>query len=149
MTEVLNWDGEDLEGPIVCEDLAPLRSFATRGANTLLPGAPGTSPNAPLMDELDVTLTWFVSGRFDPAGTPNADQEIGVEENLEHYRTLFTTGQDPATGEHDIVLSFAASTFTAGAQLRDYAQARTGPTTARIITRLIIAAGELEETLSS
>lgn len=144
MSEVLTWDSEELSGSIVCEDLAVLRSFATRGSNRTMPGAAGTRALAPVLDELDVTLAWAVTGRFDWNGSPYADPETGVEQNLEHYRSLFTTGADPDTGEHDISLAFAGSTFEAGAQLRDYAQTRTGPTTARILTRLVIAAGEME-----
>lgn len=145
MSETLTWDSEELSGPIECEDLGVLRNFVTRGSNLILPGAPGTLPIAPIQDELDVTLVWLVSGRFDPDGTPHVNQELGVEQNLEHYRDLFTTGAD-ADGQHDISLAYAGATFEGEAQLRDYAQARTGPGTARIITRLIVTAGQLEAT---
>lgn len=144
MNELLTWDSEELEGPIVCEDLSALRNYATRGSNLVMPGVAGARPYAPIMDQLDVTLVWVVTGLFAPDGTPHTDQQIGVELNLEHYRGVFTTGGDPA-GEHDITLSFASSTFTGEAQLRDYAVVRTGPGTARILTRLSIAAGELTE----
>ncbi len=145
MSETLTWDGEELSGCIVCDDLSPLRAFATRGSNTLYPGRSGRTPNPVRRDQLDVTLAWTVTGRFDPDGLPHADREVGVEQNLEHYRTLFTTGADPDTGEHDISLAYAASVFQGTAQLREYAPVRTGPGTATIITRLSIAAGILEE----
>lgn len=145
MSEVLTWDAEELSGPITCEDLGLLRAFMVRGANLTMPGAVGTRPFAPVMDELDVTLVWSVDGRFAPVtGTPHADRGIGVESNLEHYRTLFTTGGDPTTGEHDISLAYAGQTYEGGAQVWGYAPVRTGPTTARIVTRLVVAAGALE-----
>lgn len=144
MSEVLTWDGEELSGPITAEDLGLLRAYMTRGGNVTMNGAPGTRPYAPIMDQLDVTLVWSVTGRFDPDGDPHANQELGVEQNLEHYRTLFTTGGDALTGEHDIILAYAGGTYEGGAQLWDYAQIRTGPGTARIVTRLVVAAGELE-----
>lgn len=143
MSETLTWDGEALSGPIVCEDLSLLRAFATRGGNRVMPGAAGRRALAPVRDQIDVTLVWSVTGRFAPlTGTPHDDREVGLEENLEHYRALFTSAGD-AEGEHAISLAFAGDSFTGGAQLRDYAQARTGPETARILTRLTIAAGEL------
>lgn len=144
MSETLTWDGEELSGPITCEDLGLLRRFVTRGANLTMNGAAGTRPYAPIRDELDVTLVWSVDGRFDPDGNPHADREVGVEQNLEHYRTLFTTGADPLTGEHDILLAYAGQTYEAGAQLREIAPVRTGPTTARLVTRLIVADGQLQ-----
>lgn len=143
MSETLTWDTEELSGCIVGEDLGLLRNFVTRGQNLRVPGKPGTLPLAPIMDELDVTLTWSVTGRFDPDGLPHMDRETGVEANLEHYRELFTTGAD-ADGFHDISLAYAGSTFAGSAQLREYAQARTGPETARILTRLVITTGELD-----
>lgn len=146
MSELLTWDGEDLDGCIVCEDLAVLRNFATRGGNLVMPGANGSRPYAPVLDQLDTTLTFAVTGRFDSDGSPHADREVGVEQNLEHYRDLFTTGGDPDTGEHDISLSFAGSAFTGAVQVWEYAQARTGPTTAKILVRVTVAAGALTET---
>lgn len=146
MNELLTWDSEDLEGPIACEDLSVLRNFATRGSNLIMHGAVGARPYAPILDQLDVTLTWVVTGRLTPAGAAHPDQQTGVEANLEHYRELFTTGGDADTGEHVISLAFAGSTFTGLAQLREYAQVRTGPGTARILTRLSVADGELAET---
>lgn len=145
MSETLTWDSEELSGAIVCEDLGLLRAVMTRGANLVMPGAVGARPYAPTMDQLDVTLVWSVTGRFDSTGAPHENQETGVEQNLEHYRALFTTGADPATGEHDVSLSYAGTTYTGGIQVWDYAQVRTGPTTARIVTRIVVAAGELEE----
>lgn len=146
MNELLTWDTEDLDGPIVCEDLSSLRNFATRGTNLVMHGAAGARPYVPILDQLDVTLVWAVTGRLTPAGAPHASQQVGVELNLEHYRTLFTTGGDAVTGEHDIVYAFADTTFAGLAQLREYGQVRTGPGTARILTRLSIADGELAET---
>lgn len=145
MSETLTWNTEELSGPIVCEDLGLLRNFVTRGRNRTLPRAPGTRGLAPLRDELDVTLTWVVTGRFDPDGDPHTDQELGAEQNAEHYRGVFTAPGDPDTGETDISLAYAGSTYEGTAQLREYAQARTGPGTFRILTRLIVTAGELEE----
>lgn len=149
MSETLTWDGEELSGCIEGEDLGLLRNYMTRGRNRVLPGAPGTRSLPPVMDELDVSLVWSVNGRFAPiTGTPHADREVGVEQNLEHYRTLFTTGADP-DGLHDVSLAYAGTTFEGAAQLREYAQVRTGPTTARIITRLIVTAGQLDEVVGS
>lgn len=143
MSETLTWDDEELSGEITCEDLGVLRAFVTRGANLTMHGAPGTRPYAPIEDELDTTLVWSVTGRFDPDGTPHANQELGVELNLEHYRTVFTTGADPTTGEHDAVLSYAGGTWEGGIQLKEYAPVRTGPGTAKIVTRVVVAAGHL------
>lgn len=145
MNELLTWEGEALDGCIVSEDLSGLRSFMTRGSNRTFPGANGTRPLAPVLDELDTTLRFFVSGRFAPDGTPHADRQTGVEQNLEHYRTLFTTGADPDTGEHDIALDYAGTTYVGTAQVRDYAAVRTGDTTATILLRLVVPAGELSE----
>lgn len=143
MSETLTWDGEELAGAITAEDLGLLRAFATRGANLPMGGVPGTRPYAPIMDELDVTLVWTVVGRIDPDGVPHTDREVGVEQNAEHYRTLFTTGGDPVTGEHDVSLAYAGGTYIGLAQLREHAVVRTGPETVKIVTRLIIADGEL------
>lgn len=146
MDEYLTWDGEVLQvmGCITCEDLSSLRSYMTRGVNLTMPGAIGTRPYAPVLDQLDVSLVWPVRGLFAPDGSPHVDRQVGVELNLEHYRTVFTTGADPDTGEHDIILAYAGQTFTGGAQLREYAQVRIGPDDGRIVTRLTVASGELE-----
>lgn len=146
MSETLTWDSEELSGPIEADDLGLLRAFATRGTNLTAHGAPGTRPYAPIPDELDTSIVWHVTGRFDHLGNPWGDQEVGVEKNLEHYRTLFTTGGDALTGEHNITLAYAGTTFVGLAQLREYAAVRTGPGSARIITRVTIADGELTET---
>lgn len=148
MSEVLTWDSEALEGAITAEDLAPLRNFATRGDNLTMPGAAGVRPYAPVRDQLDVSIVWVVTGRFDHTGAPNSDSELGAEVNQEHYRTLFTTGGDAVTGEHEITLTFAGTTFDGLAQCREYAAVRTGPTTFQIVTRLVIADGELTVTSS-
>lgn len=145
MSETLTWGSEELSGPITCEDLGLLRNFVTRGRNRILPRAPGTRGLAPVRDELDVTLTWSVDGRFDPDGTPHADKELGAEQNAEHYRSVFTAPGDPDTGETAISLAYAGQTYEGAAQLREYAQGRTGPGNFRILTRLIVTAGQLEE----
>lgn len=138
------FDGVTLDGPITCEDASILRDIVTRHRNRMFPHAQGTRPIEPVMDELDRTLTWFVSGRTDPTDTPYADRETGVEENLEFYRALFDPrGGTAGTGEYPIELHYAGDVFEGSAQVLQYAQVRTGPTTARIITRLIISAGEL------
>lgn len=139
MNELLTWDGEELSGPIVCEDLSPLRNVAVRGTNVPIPGVAGSLRTPRRPDELDVTLVWMVSGRFDPDGDRHTSQDLGVELNLEHYRALFTTGADPDDGSHAVSLAFAGQTFDGDAQLNDYAQRRTGPGTATILTRLVLA----------
>lgn len=150
MTCLVVFDGVELTGPIECEDPGVLRDIDTRHRNRLLPKAPGTRPLEPIMDELDRTLAWSVTGRIDPNGTPHADREVGVEENLEFYRSLFDPrGGVAGTGLYDIELRFAGTSYVGSAQVEQYGQVRTGPTTARIITRLIIAAGELVEEVGS
>lgn len=148
MSEALTWDSEllDVIGCITCEDLSPLRSYMTRGTNLTMPGAVGTRPYAPVLDELDVTLVWILSGRFAPNGTPHSNHEQGVEQNVEHYRSLFTTPGAAITGEHVISLAYAGSTYGGTAQLRDLAVVRLGPGNARIVTRLVVTDGELVTT---
>lgn len=146
MTCVVVFDGVTLEGPIECEDPGVLRDIDTRNGNIDIPGAPGTIPVEPILHELDRTLAWSVNGRFDPDGEPHADREAGVEANLEFYRALFDPrGGEDGTGHYDIALHFAATIYEGRVQVLQYGQARTGPTTARILTRLVISAGELTE----
>lgn len=149
MTCLVVFDGVTLDGPIECDDPGVLRDIDTRNGNKVFPLAAGTRALEPIMDELDRTLTWSVMGRVDPDGNPHEDREAGVEENLEFYRALFDPrGGEAGTGLYDIVVHFAATSYEGQAQVVQYGQARTGPTTARIVTRLIITAGELTEAAS-
>lgn len=137
--EALTFDGVLLTGPIKCRDLSPLRDFAVRGSNRVFPGAAGQRSTTLVRDQLDRTFDWIVTGLTESDGTPYVDPATGVEQNLEFYRGLFTTG-----GLHAVSLSFAGSTFTASdVQVADYAQARTSWATATIITRLIVPSGQL------
>lgn len=145
MTELLVFDNENLDGPITCTDLSPLRSIVYRHANLVMPGAAGARPYAPVRDQLAVTLEFKVTGRLVPGGGVHDDPTVGVEANLEHYRSLFTSGGDEMTGEHDIELHYAGAVFEGTAQVGNYAQARTGPQTANILVQLVVADGQLVE----
>lgn len=145
MSELLVFDGEELDGPIAAEDLSPLRSASFRGSNRVLPGVEGRMATPRRIDALDQTLVFAVTGRFDTTGAPHADREIGLEQNLEHYRALFTAPGDPDTGEHPVELRYAGAVFTGGIQVNDYTSVRTGPETAQIVLRVNIPAGGLVE----
>ena len=149
MSELLVFDGESLEGPIACEDLGLLRSVTMRGENLVIDGVAGTQPFALLPHELNETLTWFVTGLTDWTGSVNADPETGVEENMEHYRALFTSGGDSETGLHTVALHYAGTVFVGGMQVAEYAQTRTGHKTATLLTRVRIPATELTESGSA
>lgn len=149
MSEVLTWDGEELSGAITSEDLVPLRSWMSRGSNLIMDGADGQRPYRPIRDQLDVSIVWSVTGRFDHDGTPHAQRDVGAEINQEFYRALFTEGGDAVTGEHEVSLAYAGTTFEGLAQCRDYAAVRTGPETYQIVTRLIVATGELTGSVGS
>lgn len=140
--EALTFDTELLDGPITCQSLSGLRDYAWRGENRILPKAPGRRRTTLILDQLDISLTWFVVGMTDYTGAPHTDPIEGVELNLEHYRALFYGG-----GAHDISLAWAGDTFTSDdVQVPNYAGVRTGPLTATIITRIVVCGGELEET---
>lgn len=145
MTCTVTFDGEALTGAIECEDPSPLRDLETRGNNVPVPYVDGTVPFEPYLHELDRTLVWLVNGRVAPiTGTPHSDRELGVADNLEHYRSLFDPrGGAAGTGEYAISVTLGDNTFSGLAQVKAYSQVRTGPTTAKIVTRLVIAAGEL------
>lgn len=144
MTCAVTFDSEVLEHAIECEDPTPLRDIETRLHNQELPYVDGEVPFEPYLAGLDRTLTWLVNGRVDYTGTPHADREQGASDNLEHYRTLFDPrGGTAGTGQYSISLDFGSTTFSGLAQVKSYAAVRTGPTTAKIVTRLIIASGEL------
>jgi len=145
VAQLLIFDSVSLEGPIEAEELDPLRNLAYRWENRIFPGAPGQRPIEPLADQLVETLTWKVTGRFDPDGDPHADREVGVEENLEYYRALFNSPGTAGTGEHDVELHYGGKVLTGGCQVVNYGQVRTGPETAVIVTQLVIAASELTE----
>ena len=145
MSEHLIFNNVTLDGPIAAEDLSQLRAVLKRGANDTLPYVDGDVSLPTRIAALDVTLTWFVTGRTDPNGTPYGDWEVGVEQNVEFYRTLFTTGADVETGEHEIDLHRAGSVFTGFAQVKAFSAIRTGPSTQTLVTRMIVAAGELAE----
>lgn len=146
MTCLVVFDGVELTGPIECADPSVLRDIDTRHRNRVLPKAAGTRAIEPIIDELDRTLTWYVTGRIDPDGDAHTDREAGVELNLEFYRALFDPrGGESGTGLYDIELHYATKTYVGSAQVEQYGQVRTGPTTGQIITRLIITAGELLE----
>ena len=149
MSELLVFDGESLEGPIACEDLGLLRSVTMRGENLIIPGVVGTLPFAPRPHELNETLTWLVTGLTDWTGALNTDTEVGVEQNLEHYRSLLNSGGDSETGLHTVALHYAGTVFVGGLQVREYAQTRTGPGTGTILTRVVIPATELTESGSA
>jgi hypothetical protein len=137
MSEYLIFDGETLDGPIVCEDLGVLRNLATRGGNRVMPGAPGQRATDPVRDELEETLVWFVAGTTDPTGTPQ-EPIAGVADNLEFYRDLFTTG-----GEHALELHLEGGVFEGTMQVVEYAQRRTGPQSATILTHVRVPSGVL------
>lgn len=132
-------DAEALNPPAIkCDDPTVLRNFVRRGENRVMPGADGRRRTALVLDQLDETLTFKVTGLTTPAGTPNVDMIVGVEENLEHYRTLFLP--DIA---HAISLTYAGDTFTGEAQIPESAQVRTGSFSAVIVARFVIYAGQL------
>lgn len=144
MSEYLIFDGVTLDGPIACEDLGIVRNVVTRGENRLLPLAVGARPLAPIRDQLSDTLTWFVRGTPNVLDIPQ-DPEDGIVENTEFYRALFTSPGD-AEGEHTIELHLTDFVFDGTMQIVEYAQARTGPITATILTRFRIPSGQLEAT---
>lgn len=149
MTCVVVFDGVELTGPIECDDPSALRDIDTRSGNRVLPLADGTRALEPIIDELDRTLVWSVDGRFAPDGSAYADREAGVEANLEFYRALFDPrGGATGTGLYDIEVQFTATSYAGAAQVIQYGQVRNGPTTARIVTRLVITSGELLESSS-
>lgn len=132
-------DAEALVPPAIkCEDPTVLRNFIRRGENRVMPGANGRRRVSLPLEQVDEPLTFKVTGLATPAGTPNADIITGLEENLEHYRTLFLPDI-----VHDIVLTYAGTTFTGEAQIPEYAQARTAPASAIVIARFVISAGQL------
>jgi hypothetical protein len=143
MAEYLVFDGETLDGPISCEDLSGLRAVVKKGSNPPHPYVDGVVPLATRLDSLDVTLSWSVVGRTDPSGTAHSNWETGVESNIEHYRSLFTEDPDADTGQHAVALHYAGQVFEGYVQVRNFASVRTGPTTATLITRMEVAAGEL------
>lgn len=145
MSELLVFDGEELNGPIAAEDLSVLRAATFRGRNGLRPYVAGSVPRKRWLDGLDQTIVFSVTARTDPDGTPHTDREVGLEQNLEHYRTLFTTGGDDDTSEHEVELHYAGTVFAGMLQVDDYASVRTGPETARIVLRVAVAGGELLE----
>jgi hypothetical protein len=145
VSQYLVFDTIPLTGPIVPEELDPLRNLAYRWENLTMHGAEGTRPYAPIPDQLVEMITWKVTGRFDPAGTPHADREQGVEENLEYYRALFTAPGDAGTGEHDLELHYAGTVYAGLCQVVNYGQSRTGPESGVIVTQFVIAATELVE----
>ena len=74
MSQLLIFDSVPLEGPITAEELDPLRNLAYRWSNRMFPGAVGQRPLEPVPDQLVETLSWTVTGRFDPDGVPHADR---------------------------------------------------------------------------
>lgn len=139
---LLTWDTVELRGAITCEDLTPLRNVMVRGGNLTMPQAAGSRPYAGVLDELECTLRWHVTGVLDPSGAAHADRGEGLEENLDYYRDLFW---DPLAtyGLHPIELSWGGLTYMAEAQCWGWAAARTAPWTAEAITRLVVPAGQL------
>lgn len=146
LPEWLDIEDEPLATPAIQPyDLLPLRAMMFRGANLPMGDADGTRPYKPVLDELDVTIRWYLKGFHDPDGVPFADYRNGVDENLEFYRALFNDDQDPTTGEKTYTLHLATKTLTAPIQCWSWDPVRTGPATATILTRLVIADGRLVE----
>lgn len=145
MSEYLIFDGVTLDGPIECEDLGVLRNMVFRGKNRLYPGASGRRPLRLVMDELEETLVWFVRGTPDVNGDPQ-DPEDGLVANREFYWNLFGGGGDGQTSEHEIVLHMADFVFDGTLQVVEYAQPRTGPQTATILTLVRVPSGVLQAT---
>lgn len=143
MSEYLIFDGVTLDGPIECEDLGVLRNLIHRGRNSLLPGAPGRRALPLLLDELEETLVWYLHGTPSVTDIPQ-DPIEGLTANREFYRNLFTSGGP--TKEHDIELHLDDFVFDGTIQVVEYAQPRTGPQTATLLTLVRVPAGELEAT---
>jgi hypothetical protein len=63
--------------------LRRLRStIRTRGDNAVIAERPGRKAFAPIRDEVVVDMELMVFGRVDGTGTPHADVEEGLDENL-------------------------------------------------------------------
>lgn len=144
MSEYLIFDGVTLDGPIECEDLGVLRNFVTRGRNRTLPRAPGKRALVLVMDEIEETLVWFVKGTPSVTDVPQ-DPIEGLVANREFYRNLFTSGGS-AVSEHDIELHMEDFVFDGTLQVVEYAQPRTGPQTATLMTLVRVPSGELTAT---
>lgn len=144
MAEWLEVEGTSLDTPAIrAEDLTGLRARMLRGANLTMNGAIGTRPYAPILDELEATVRWKLNGFREPDGTPYADPQQGLDENLELYRAAFMDGADATTGEKDFTLHLATEDLTAPIQVWSWDPVRSGPGTMIVVTRLVVAGGLL------
>lgn len=123
-------------------DLRPLLGNRTlRGGNRTMPGAVGTRPLAGVLDEIDVSIEWVVTGQTDETGAPNADMEEGLSANLAYYQDLFMNSGDATTGLVDAVLHMPDDDYVAEIQCRAWSEVWTGPISAVVVTRLVVPAG--------
>lgn len=142
--EYLVIDSETVAGPdIAAEDLMGFRAAMYRGANLTMPGAEGQRPYAPVLDALDVSVSFFVNGFTLHSGSVSSDPQDTLDLNVEHYRALFCDGGDATTGEKDYTLVLPSRTLVAPVQCWDWSPVRTGPATATVVTRLVVCAGAM------
>lgn len=142
--EYLVIDSEDVDGPdIIAEDLMGFRAAMYRGANLTMSGAVGQRPYAPILDALEVSVNFRINGFTSYSGTPSSDPQDTLDLNVEHYRALFCDGGDALTGEKDYTLVLPSRSLIAPVQCWDFSPVRTGPATATVVTRLIVAAGAM------
>lgn len=123
------------------QDLIPLLGHTTRGNNRILPGASGQRSTAPVRDQIDVTLTWYVNGRKNPGGTITAPG-TGLLNNLAYYKAAFFNQADPDTGLTLGTLTLENGAVTAQIQCRDWSPYWTGPLSATVATRIVVPAGQ-------
>lgn|GEM_PF-4513023 len=134
-------------GTVVCNqdafrpaDLVPLLGRTTRGSNRIFPTASGRRGLAPRRDQIDVSLSWYVDGRTNQAGNPQA-AAAGLLNNLNYYRAAFQDQADATTGLTVGTLTLANGNVTASIQVWDWSPVWTGPMSATVVTRIVVPAG--------
>lgn len=122
-------------------DLRPLYGNRTyRGSNRVLPGATGRRPLPPVRDQIDVTIEWVCDGLVDETGASQAGVQ-GLADNLNYYRSLFTTPVVAATGTLPATIHLPDDDYTADVQVWSWDEVVVPPYTAIVLTRIVVPAG--------
>lgn len=137
-------------GTVVCNseafkaaDLLPLRGNRShRGSNRILPTGGGQRPHAPVRDQIDVAVEWYVDARYNYGGTLVGPSGGQLYKNLDYYRGAFLDQGAASTGLMAGTITLASGTVTANVQCWDWSEVWTGPMSARVVTRLVVPDGE-------
>lgn len=147
MAEQVSIDGIILprDGYADVENLDELwQPATTRGANDIVPGAPGSNPNQRRKTQTARSLRVVLYGIKSYDGVPHVSARVGLEANRDHFVANVVDPPGTADGTRTAVLTLPSGATKSGLiHVEDFPFRGAGPVAIRGVLNITLVDGEL------